>query len=67
MESNACRGNPVEETAAILLRIANGAIGSPDVSDSIVAPWSWELTAGENPIYPQQDQFCYVIDGLMVP
>jgi predicted dehydrogenase len=34
-----------------------------DVSDSIVAPWSWKLTAGENSIYPQQDQFCYLIGG----
>jgi predicted dehydrogenase len=64
MESNAHRGHSVEDTAAILLRFANGAIGSLDVSDSIVAPWSWELTSGENPVYPQQqDQFCYLIGG----
>jgi predicted dehydrogenase len=63
MESNAVRGNPVEDTAAILLRFANGAIGSLTVSDSIVAPWSWELTTGENPAYPRQDQFCYLIGG----
>jgi predicted dehydrogenase len=34
-----------------------------NVSDSIVAPWSWEQTAGENPVYPQTDQFCYTIGG----
>lgn len=61
--SNAVRGHAVEETAVILLRFASGALGTVSVSDSIVAPWSWELTAGENPDYPQQDQFCYQIGG----
>lgn len=61
--SNAVRGNAVEESAVILLRFANGALGTVTVSDSIVAPWSWELTTGENPAYPQQDQGCYQIGG----
>lgn len=61
--SNAVRGNAVEETAVILLRFANGVLGTVTVSDSIVAPWSWELTTGENPAYPQQDQGCYQIGG----
>jgi predicted dehydrogenase len=63
MESNAVRGNAVEETAVILLRFASGTIGTVTVSDSVVAPWSWELTTGENPVYPRQDQFCYQIGG----
>jgi predicted dehydrogenase len=62
-ESNAVRGNAVEETAVILLRFADGVLGTMTVSDSVVAPWSWELTTGENPIYPQQDQSCYKIGG----
>ena len=62
-ESNAARGNAVEETAAILLRFASGVLGTVSVSDSVVAPWSWELTSGENPAYPQQDQACYKIGG----
>lgn len=61
--SNAVRGHAVEETAVILLRFASGALGTVNVSDSIVAPWSWELTTGENPVYPQQDQGCYQIGG----
>ena len=29
----------------------------------VVAPWSWELTTGENPAYPQTGQACYQIGG----
>lgn len=63
LSSNAVRGHAVEETAAILLRFANGVLATVTVSDTIVAPWSWELTTGENPAYPQQDQSCYQIGG----
>ena len=63
LESNALRGNPVEESAAILLRFASGALGTVNVSDSVVAPWSWELTARENPAYPPTGQACYMIGG----
>jgi predicted dehydrogenase len=63
LASNAVRGHPVEETAVVLLRFANGALGTFNVSDAIPAPWSWELTAGENPAYPQTDAACYLIGG----
>jgi predicted dehydrogenase len=62
-ESNTVRKNAVEETAVILLRFANGVLGTITVSDAIVAPWSWELTAGENPIYPHTEESCYHIGG----
>lgn len=63
MRSNAQRGQPVEDTAAILLRFANGALGNFSLSDTIVAPWSWEMTSGENPIYPHRPGHCYTIGG----
>lgn len=63
IESNAARGFPVEDTAAILLRFESGALGTLSVSDSAAAPWSWELTSGENKAYPQTDQSCYLIAG----
>jgi predicted dehydrogenase len=63
MQSNAIRGHVVEETAAILLKFANGALGTVNVCDSTVAPWSWEQTTGENPAYPETDQACYHIGG----
>jgi predicted dehydrogenase len=61
--SNIVRGNEVEETAVILLEFASGVLGTVNASDSVVAPWSWEMTAGENPVYPQQDQSCYQLAG----
>ncbi len=64
-ESNALRGYEVEETAVILLRFASGALGTVNVSDTIVAPWSWELTSGENPAYPHTRETCYMIGGTL--
>jgi predicted dehydrogenase len=63
LSSNALREHEVEETAAILLRFANGALGTVTVSDAVTAPWSWEMTTGENPAYPRQEQACYQIGG----
>lgn len=64
-ESNALRGNAVEETAVVLLRFASGALGTVTVSDTIAAPWSWELTAGENPAYSHTRESCYQIGGTL--
>ena len=63
MESNAYRGFAVEDTAVILLRFASGLLGTVNVSDAAVAPWSWELTAHENPAYDKTNQNCYWIAG----
>jgi len=63
MESNAIRGNEVEDTAVVLLRFEDGALGTVNVCDSAVAPWSWELTARENPAYPATSEACYWIGG----
>ena len=61
--SNGARGFAVEDTAGILLKFRSGAIGTLTVSDATAAPWSWELTSGENKAFPQTDQFCYLIAG----
>ena len=62
-QSSAIRGNLVEDTAVVLLRFANGALGTVNGSDCVAGPWSWELTSGENAAYPRQDQSCYTIGG----
>jgi len=61
--SNEARGFRVEDTAAILLHFANGALGTLSATDTAAAPWSWELTSGENKAYAQTDQSCYFIGG----
>lgn len=63
LTANKVCGFAVEDTAALLLRFANGALGTVTISDATPAPWSWELTAGENALYPRQDQPCYVFAG----
>jgi predicted dehydrogenase len=62
--SNAARGFPVEDTVGIILRFANGAIGTLAISDAAAAPWSWEMTSGENKAYPHTEQSCYLIAGM---
>jgi predicted dehydrogenase len=59
------RGHAVEDTCVATLEFANGALGTVNISDTIPAPWSWELTAAENPAYPPTDQACYLIGGSM--
>jgi predicted dehydrogenase len=61
--SSKVRGFAVEDTAALLLNFANGAIGAMTISDATPAPWNWELSSGENPAYPRQDQPCYLFAG----
>ena len=61
--SNKVRKYKIEDTASINLTFKSGALCTINVSDTIVSPWSYELTSGENPAYPITNQSSYFIGG----
>ncbi len=62
--SHATRGLAVEDTVALTLRFAGGALGSFCLSDTAAASRSWEQTSGENPDYPRDTgEDCYFLAG----
>lgn len=62
--SNALRGFPVEDTVAITLQFASGALGTFMLSDTAASARNWEHTSQENKAYPRyDDEDCYVISG----
>lgn len=64
MTSSAVRNFEVEDTAAILLRFASGALGTFTLSDTAASPRSWEQTSGEDKSYPvHSEEDCYFITG----
>ncbi|WP_342346002.1 Gfo/Idh/MocA family oxidoreductase [Rhizobium cremeum] len=67
-ESNAVRGNAVEETAVILIEFENGVLATASVSDAVVAPWSWwEMTTGENRFIRKPTEPATSLAGRTVP
>lgn len=46
LAGNAIRGLPNEDNVALLLRFANGALGSLTGCDAAAAPWSWSWPPG---------------------
>lgn len=61
--THSSRGFENEDVAAAVLRFDNGAIGTITVADTVVAPWSWEMTSREYPTYPPTSQSCYLFGG----
>ncbi len=65
-KSSATRGFAVEDTVAINLRFASGALGTFMLSDTAACARSWEQTSQENSAYATYaDEDCYVIAGTM--
>ena len=63
MTSNSIRGFEVEDTAVVLLRFRNGALGTVTVSDTATAPWNWDLSTGEAERFPRQDVNSHFLSG----
>jgi predicted dehydrogenase len=66
--SSATRNFPVEDTAAIALSFASGALGTFMLSDTAASDRSWEHTSGEDPRYAKahtDDDDCYLVAGTM--
>ncbi|MCA3622849.1 MAG: Gfo/Idh/MocA family oxidoreductase [Methylobacterium sp.] len=61
--ANEQRGFAVEDSAAVMMRFAQGALGTFTLSDAIPSPWSWELTSAENPAYPATGEAYLMIGG----
>ena len=62
--SNATRGFPVEDTAAMVFTFAGGALGTFLLSDTTASARSWEQTSRENASYAgYDDEDCYHIAG----
>ena len=57
--NNLVRSGEVEDTVAVNFELVNGALGTLLVTDTAPAPWSYELTSGENSDYFKTDQNCY--------
>jgi predicted dehydrogenase len=61
--SSATRGFPVEDTASVAIRFANGVLGSFVISDAAVSPWAWEYTSGQALYHPSQPGASLFIAG----
>jgi len=61
--SHAVMGFEKEDAAALLMRFANGALGSFILSDQGHSPWHWEGATGENLIIPRTFQNAFQFIG----
>ena len=63
--SSAARKLDVEDSISASLSFENGAVGTLLASDATPAPWSYEITTGENPHYFRANENCYHFMGTL--
>lgn len=61
--SNRLRGYAVEDTSAVILTLANGALGTVLTTDAAATPWNIEMGIGENPNFPMTGQNSWYFMG----
>lgn len=57
------RGFEVEDSVSISITFHNGAVATILGADAVPAPWSYETTSGENPLYFNVPENCYYFTG----
>lgn len=60
---NAVRGFEVEDTAAVAVRFATGALAAMTLTDAAPSPWGWEQGSGDNPGIATSGAGCLRIVG----
>ena len=50
------RNHPKEESAAMVMELENGVLGTFLISDVTPSPWTWEHATGENEVFPKSAQ-----------
>jgi len=61
--SNLSRGNPVEDTCAVLAGFKNGAVASIFLADNAPSPWFYEACTQENDLTYPCSSNCYTFFG----
>ncbi len=57
------RGFEVEDSASVSIGFRSGAVGTLVACDAAAAPWSYEATTKENPLYFHAPESCYYFMG----
>ncbi len=61
--SSTVRGYDVEDTVAVSMRFASGALGSYLLTDASPSPFFWEIAAEQSLTFPHQAADCYTVLG----
>lgn len=60
---NFIRGNPVEDSASVVLETAGGLTATFFISDGAPSPWFYEFNTKEYILYEKYDENCYYVFG----